>query len=121
MIPHPKKTSYPATLLRSDMFIVSSQPHIKSSAVPDHGIRWSLVIYASCEVTVSRAVTIGDMTFCYNDGDTWQTLIDSGKYGLSVGDYNMVCSDEWGYIWHGEDGAVYPSDEVDKYNDYYFL
>ncbi len=33
----------------------------------------------------------------------------------------MVCSDELGYIWHGEDEAVYPSDAVDKYNDYYFL
>ncbi|MBR3317838.1 MAG: Ig-like domain-containing protein [Atopobiaceae bacterium] len=83
---------------------------------------------ASYELDVKKAVVVKGEYYYYEDGDTWQTLIDGGKYRLEstfiVGPNVEVVTRGGHYgdwLCHGtmdSDYLVYPSDAVDKYTDY---
>ena len=70
-----------------------------------------------------KQLTVGDYTFEYQDGDTWQTIVNSGKYSLfgSLYDNTIFTGDYSRILCHDKTGSknrVYLSDPIDKYTNY---
>ena len=66
-----------------------------------------------------KTLTVGSITFEYKPGDTWQTMIDSGKYDLQLDNTLIFCSGS--ILCHDSEDieyAVVPSDPIEKYSNY---
>ena len=73
------------------------------------------------DAPIPKTVTVGNLTFTYNDGDTWQTMVDSGLYGIVVDDNSIRRMGTDSYICHDRAVSscrVSPTDRVGQYSVY---